>query len=135
MLQDWSFCSELDDTAGGGWEWDVRKSKLYGTGVMGSYYGSLAYGNLDWELQSVQQYGEGYGKGTAEYFWKWAVELEGKVFDSVGLENFVWAVPAPVCAMRCINDSPYVRKDIEETEKGGVEAKKQNVQFRASRTV
>lgn len=62
--------------------------------VVELYYGSLAYADLGLELRSKKQFGEGYMEITAEAYWKWAVELEGRVLTSKGQESsvrVVWA--------------------------------------------
>lgn len=60
------------------------KSKLWETGVAGSYYGSLAYADPERELRSRKQYGRGYTAVTEETIRKPVAELEIMASDSRG---------------------------------------------------
>lgn len=39
-------------------------------------------------------------EATAQTFWKWAGELEGKFSGNKNQKHFVWALPAAFFAMR-----------------------------------
>lgn len=57
--------------------------------MAGLYHGSLAYVSLRRELRSRIQFGEGSVEATAQSFWNWVVQLEGRVSDSSGQKCFV----------------------------------------------
>lgn len=61
--------------------------------------------------------------------------LDRKVSEGRGQEHSGCFVPVPVCRMRYINDLWYLERDRRETKRGGVGARKPNMQFMASRTV
>lgn len=48
---------------------------------------------------------------SAQFFWEWAVELEGKDPYGKGQEYPVWASPSLFCAMRYIYDWRYTGED------------------------
>lgn len=66
---------------------------------------------------------------------KGAVKVEEKVSDSAGHKYSAWRGSGLFCAMRHINDPRYLEGDMERSESGGVEARKENMQIRASRIV
>lgn len=72
---------------------------------------------------------------TAQWFRKWAAKLKGKSYHSKGQKYFVWDAAVSFCAVPHINDPWYLEKDREGTKSEGIEARKQNVQLRASRIV
>lgn len=63
------------------------------------------------------------------------MELGGKISASRSEEYSVGVVPVPFCAMRSISEPRYLEEDREETGSGEVEARKADMEFRASRTV
>lgn len=54
-----------------------------------SYYRSLAYGDLERELQSRKHSGQGGMEATADLYWKWMVKPERMVSDSEDYKNSV----------------------------------------------
>lgn len=81
--------------------------------MFGSYYGLLAYADPGLEPRSRRKNGEGCMEVTVKSFWRWAVDLEGKVSDSRDQKFSAWAAPDPFYAIRCINDPQYLVGDRE----------------------
>lgn len=67
--------------------------------VVGSYYGSLAYGDRVQELQWTQRCDEEYIEVIGEWFWRWALELSKISTDSNGQKHSMLLVPAPFYAV------------------------------------
>lgn len=83
--------------------------------VAGSYYDLLAYTDFGRKQRSRTKYGEGYMQTTAQSFWKWAAEVEGKVFDSRGREYSFWVAPSLHWATQYTISLSYMEGDSEGT--------------------
>lgn len=59
--------------------------------------------------------------------------MDGNASDNRVLEYAVWVVPAPLSAMRFMNDPQYLEEDRKKTKSGVVGARKRAVQLNASR--
>lgn len=70
------------------------------------YYGSLAYANLEKDLQVTDQYGKGHMELTPNSFCTQALELSDVSTGSKGQRHQVWVIPGPIFAMRLITDAP-----------------------------
>ena len=73
--------------------------------IIGCYYGSLLYIDLNSSANSRKTVGNGFMKVNSKIFGKWALEIT----DAGGMnwrnkKLIIWIVPRPVCAMRYIND-------------------------------
>lgn len=62
--------------------------------VVGSYYWSLAYEDLEKKLQVKKRFGEEYRKATAESFWRRALRMSRVFTETIGQTHTVWVVPA-----------------------------------------
>lgn len=78
---------------------------------------------------------EEYVEATVEAFQKCAVELVGKVSSSRSQEYYFCVVVGSFCAIRCVKDPLFLEGKREGAESGGIDAKKPNMQVRASKRV
>lgn len=73
--------------------------------VVGSYYRSLAYADLEKNSQGTRRYREKYTQIAGESFCKSALKSSYVASDSKEQRHQVWAVSAPFYVMRKINDA------------------------------
>lgn len=76
--------------------------------VVGYYFGSLLYANLNKERETTNIYRQGLLQVTAETFQWWSNELPEMLIKRNGIEHEIQIVSALVCAMQCTSQSSYL---------------------------
>lgn len=79
--------------------------------IAGYYYGSFAYVHLSSRGCCSRAYGESIMKLTKELFVKWVNRLSEKLSHKNMEKHDEWLLPAPVCAMRYVNDERFLPED------------------------
>lgn len=97
--------------------------------VVGYYYGSPVYFNLNKERRKTKTYEEVLMQVSTETFRKYANEVQEKKVDKDGIDRRVSVVPAPFRAMRDSNDATYVPAGTTQQSKRLNKRAGNNVQF------
>lgn len=76
--------------------------------MLGSYNGSLAYGDLAEELRVMERYGKEYTGVTAKSFRRWTLKPTTVALDNKKQRHSMWVMSAPFCVVSYINDPRYL---------------------------
>lgn len=99
--------------------------------VVGSQYGSLAYGDLGEKPRVRKRYGKEYTKFAAESFERLALKRSVAPTENKAQTHFVWVFPAPFaqCAM---DRRRYLPGNKERKERRRLSPRAGNVQFKCA---
>lgn len=75
--------------------------------IIGHYYGSLAFGDLNCQLRLHKTYGTGFLAVTFQDYNKWALNIRNTFHDADSTLSDGWVFGTPFCVCRCINDPIY----------------------------
>ena len=93
----------------------VFAKKGFKTGdIIGYYYGTLVYGDLDKAHRVRKRYGEGLMSVSSDEYRKWALQLKYPFTDARNKKHTGYICPGPFNAMRYTNSFEYIEGDPEK---------------------